>query len=121
MRITESRLRSIIRSVIIEGMIKNTALDEFLKDKKTIKECGEALGEKCQHVAGSGDTAGIQTLDGVNVLTLDGNRINVSDEINKNERNNLLMFLKTCGILKNSKICDGVFYTPKGGSTHKLI
>ena len=32
MRITERRLRSIIRSVIIEGMVKNTALDDELLD-----------------------------------------------------------------------------------------
>lgn len=120
MKITESRLRSVIRQVIAESGPRNMFLDGWLRDS-AVKKCENILKKACKYVPTGDDRAGIQSSEGDNVLTLDGDRIILSDELSEAERIKLLEWLDTCGVLKNGKTCAGVFYTPPGGSTQKLI
>lgn len=122
MRITESRLRSIIRSVISESMSRNTYLDGWLRDSAADK-CTDILDVECEYRSSDNDTAGIviPSDNDKNVLVLSGNRINISSDLDEDEIKKIVKYLEKCSILKNSKICDGVFYSPKNGNTRQII
>ena len=120
MKLTESKLRRIIRSVIAESMARNTYLDGWLRDA-AVEKCSIILRDDCKYVPSDSDIAGITTSDGRSVLVLSGNRIELSDQLQDSERKKVLQYLETCGVLKNDRVCDGVFYTPTSGSTQKLI
>ena len=116
MRITESKLRSIIRQVIAESST-NIRLDNWLRDTM-VDDCSKLLGDSCEYIPENPSFAkgltGIKKSNGMCFLTVDSNRVNIiEDALSNSEIEKLVKFLRNCNILKNDKICSGVFMKGK--------
>ena len=118
MRITESKLRSIIRSVIAESDRWNTYLQSWATSEKALEKFKEILGVECS-VAKSDNLIGIKAADTNNYfLSVDGDHVHLwVDQLEAEEEKQILKYFKDdCGVLQNSRICAGVLKSEyKGG------
>ena len=141
MRITENKLRRIIRQVILESMQDNDykyldskgsyvnpysrgrspGLDGWLRES-ALEKCQEILGKDCKYVPG--DEVATIMCGGNEVMRLQRNSIHIEEScFSPMQLDELLSWMRSGNAIMSKRTygCSGVFVSSKGGLTSQVI